>query len=526
MQIHLSKRGRLSPRPLLALLATAALVLTLGAAPTSAEEEAQRTTIGTRTGWPQPNADEQATRNVASPINSGSVSRLTQAWTAPIVGNAARWSGGYASTPVVVNGVAYSQDLDSNVYAIDLQSGRTLWTTMYSDTSNGPNGVAVSDGRVYANTQSFTFALDARTGKELWRHTLVRNSAEGIDMAPGVHDGVVYVSTVPGNYTTYYTGGAQGVLWALDGRTGATKWTWETVPSSLWGNPDINSGGGLWYPPSFDGRGGVYLAVSNPGPFPGTNAQPWGASRPGPNLYTNSIVKLDTATGKMLWYYQVLPHDIYDWDLQNSPILTTVQGRPVVIATGKVGIAYAFDQQTGALIWKTPLGQHNGHDNDNLFAMNGQTDKLPAMPTGLIYPGVLGGEITPGAIDCDTLYVAATEYPISFTDQGTPNFPEVPSTGEIIAVDLATGRIKWQHPLPTTAYGSTTVTNDLVFTTLQDGTVLALNTRTGETAWQAQLPAATVGSLAIVGDTLITAAGWPQAPDQKAEFVAYRLTRS
>ena len=522
MQIHLTKPGWLSSRVLLALLAATGLLFALAAAPTSAAAQHDQPA----TGWSQPNANEQNTRNVGGPINSRSVATLTQAWTAPIVGNTARFSGAYASTPVVVDGVVYSQDLDSNVYAVDLRTGRTLWKTMYSDPSNGPTGVAVADGRVYANTSSFAFALDARTGKELWRHTLIRNSGEGIDMAPGVHDGIVYVSTVPGNYNSYYSGNGQGVLWALDGRTGATKWTWDTVPSSLWGDPAVNSGGGLWYPPSFDDHGGMYIDIANPGPFIGTYAQPWGSSRPGPDLYTNSIVKLDANTGKMLWYYQVLPHDVYDWDLQNSPILTTVHGRPVVIATGKLGIAFEFDQKTGALLWKTSLGQHNGHDNDDLAAMAGQTSKLPTLPE-VVSPGVLGGEIAPGAVDGDTLYVAAVEYPITWSDQETPVFSDQnAATGEVIAVDLATGRIKWQHPLPSSPYGGTTVTNDLVFTTLLDGTVLALNTRTGATAWQAKLPTETVASLAIDGDTLVTAAGWPQNADQQAEFVAYRLTRN
>jgi outer membrane protein assembly factor BamB len=195
-----------------------------------------------------------------------------------------------------------------------------------------------------------------------------------------------------------------------------------------------------------------------------------------------------------------------------------------VIATGKIGIVYEFDQATGALLWKTPVGTHNGHDNDDLYAMNGQTDKLPALPVQ-VYPGLLGGEPAPGAVDGDTIYVAANEYPVTWADQQTPQFGD-PSTatGEIIALDLVTGRIKWQHKLAASPYGGTTVANDLVFTTTLDGTVMALNTRTGDLAWQAALPAETVGGVAIDGDTLLTAAGWPQNTSQTAEFVAYRLT--
>ena len=71
----------------------------------------------------------------------------------------------------------------------------------------------------------------------------------------------------------------------------------------------------------------MYFGVGNPAPFPGTTEYPWGSSRPGPNLYTNSLVKLDAKTGKLQWYYQVTPHDIYDWDFQNPPILAKVNGQ-------------------------------------------------------------------------------------------------------------------------------------------------------------------------------------------------------
>lgn len=120
-------------------------------------------------------------------------------------------------------------------------------------------------------------------------------------MAPGVFDGTVYVSTTPGNFHTFYTGHGAGVLWALDAATGRPRWSFRTVPFSLWGDASVNSGGGLWNPPGFDGHGGVYIDVANPGP---TNAggpgNVWARSRPGPNLYTDSLVKLDARTGRVL----------------------------------------------------------------------------------------------------------------------------------------------------------------------------------------------------------------------------------
>ena len=110
-----------------------------------------------------------------------------------------------------------------------------------------------------------------------------------------------------------YLGGGKGILWALNARTGTPEWSWDSV-QDLWGNPGVNSGGGLWYPPSFDAQGNLYLGIGKPGPVFGTASYPLGSSRPGPDLYTDSVVKLSPA-GKLLWYYQLTPHDLYDWDL-------------------------------------------------------------------------------------------------------------------------------------------------------------------------------------------------------------------
>jgi len=94
-------------------------------------------------------------------------------------------------------------------------------------------------------------ALNAATGAQLWSRTLIENDHEGIAMAPGHDHGTVYVSTVPANVTAVYGAGGQGILWALDGKTGVPEWSWNQ-DQNLCGNPGINSGAGLWYTPSFD----------------------------------------------------------------------------------------------------------------------------------------------------------------------------------------------------------------------------------------------------------------------------------
>ncbi len=295
---------------------------------------------------------------------------------------------------MVVHGVVYTQDLESNVMAIRLATGKVLWTHNYSSPNGGPDGVNVVGGTVYAATNRAAVALSAATGRQLWRRTLIGNDREGIDMAPGYNHGTVYVLTVPVNPTVgQYLGGAKSTLWALNARTGAPEWSWDEV-QNLWGKPALNSGGGLWDPPSFDSAGNIYIGIANPGPIGQgrwPRGYPWGTSRPGPDLYTDSVVKL-SPQGKLLWYYQLTPHDLYDWDLQNSPVLTTAHGQPVVIDGGKAGILIELSAQTGKLLWKLPVGVHTGHENDGLLTEHATpTSPIPLPAKFTLEPGVFGG---------------------------------------------------------------------------------------------------------------------------------------
>ena len=161
----------------------------------------QRAGAAAAASWTQPNANLAGTRDVTSSVNSSNVSKLGVAWTVPITGKAGLF-GNFAATPVIVDGVAYFQDLDSGVYAIKMSTGKLLWHTPYNSPNDGPDGVNVVGGKVYGATASNAFALSAATGEQLWSKKLIRNKGEGIDMAPAVNNGTVYVSTVPGNAST------------------------------------------------------------------------------------------------------------------------------------------------------------------------------------------------------------------------------------------------------------------------------------------------------------------------------------
>ncbi len=467
-----------------------------------------------------PNGDLANTRNVGGPIKASTVSDLELAWTLPIEAESA--FGSYASSPIVSKGVIYSQDLASNVQAIDADSGEVLWTKKYELPDHGPNGVVVQDGKVFGATPNAAFALDQATGKQVWSVPLLRNEKEGIDMAPGYHDGIVYVSTVPVNVGEFYGAGGVGILWALDGKTGKKLWHFDTVPKDLWGKPEVNSGGGLWYPPSFDEKGSMYIGVGNPAPFPGTEDEPWGSSRPGPNLYTDSLVKLNAKTGKMEWYYQVTPHALYDWDFQNPPILLESGGRELVLGAGKSGFVIALDAKSGKLIWKRAVGKHNGHDDDGLLAMRGESSKLKTPM--LVYPGSLGGVIAPMATDGKSVFVPVINGPLEIITQTQRQEPG-PLNGELVALDVKTGSVEWKHEFPNAPpFGFTTVANDLVFATTSDGNVQAFDTASGEVAWQVALPAGTNAGVAVAGDMMIAPAGLASAEGQTPQIVAYRLS--
>jgi alcohol dehydrogenase (cytochrome c) len=493
-----------------ALLAVAALVLLLSQSSSSGEDLEL-------TGNGYPGVDTANTRQAQGTIDSSNAAQLEVAWSLPLTAESNY--GAHSSSPVIVNGVIYSQDLESNVQAIALESGEVLWTKRYEDPDEGPNGVVVGGGLVMGATASEAFALDQKTGREAWSTPLVRNPGEAIDMAPGYRDGLVYVSTVPTTVTAAYPGGGVGTLWALDAKTGAKRWHFATAPESLWGDTKVNSGGGLWQPPSFDDQGFVYFGTGNPAPYPGTPQKPWGSSRPGSNLYTDSMVKLDARTGRMRWHYQQTPHDLYDWDFQDAPILLEAGGRQLAIGAGKSGVVVALDADTGKPVWKRSVGTHNGHDQDNLHAMRGETDKIKP---GIVYPGTLGGVIAPMASDGSTVFVPVVNHPLTISASGELGEAGELS-GEIVAIDAATGKVEWNRELGSAAFGAPTVVNDLVFATSFEGNLYALDAKSGSEVWAATLPASINTGVSISGDTVIAPAGLAAAEGQTPQIVAYRL---
>jgi outer membrane protein assembly factor BamB len=474
--------------------------------------------------WPAHNYDLSNSRaTTQSPINSQTVSKLKVKWTFGLKSTSA--FGAFASTPISLNGTVYFQDLNSNVYAVNRTTGKLVWKHTFNKPSIGPNGVAFGNGRIYGATEANAFALDAQNGKLIWSRKLTRNNREGIDMTPQVYDNNVLFSTVPGNgLSSFYQGGALGVVWALDSATGKPKWTFNTIQdgAKLFGNPKVNSGGGLWYPPSVDGQGRVFISVANPAPLYGTKKFPNGTSRRGPNLYTNSVVALDGQTGKLLWFHQALPHDIRDYDLMIPAIITTlpVQGvdTEAVLVAGKMGKVYAYRADNGQQLWTQSVGKHQ---ND--------IGLLPRKPVD-IFPGDTGGVETPMALAANRLFVPWVDLGTRADATGLPGGLAGPTNfragrGGLAALDATSGKVLWKNKLPSMDFGAATVANDVVFTSDYAGTIYAFDTATGKTLWTKKAPAGINSFPAVDGDTLLVGAGttgFDKKP--KFELIAYSLS--
>ena len=469
--------------------------------------------------WPAHNYDLANTRaTTQTPINSQTVSKLKVKWRFALKGASA--FGDFASTPIVLNDTVYLQDLNSNVYALDRSNGKLEWQHTFNKPSIGPNGISYGYGRIYGATETNAFALDPSSGKLLWSRKLIRNNQEGIDMTPQVYDNTVLISTVPGNTSSFYKGNGDGIVWALDAASGNPKWKFNTVSdgAKLWGNPKVNSGGGLWYPPAVDSQGRVFISVANPAPLYGTPKFPNGSSRPGPDLYTDSLVALDGQTGKLLWFRQAIAHDVRDYDLMIPAITTTatVQGAPteIVLVAGKMGKAYAYRADNGKRLWTLSVGKHQ---ND--------TGPLPRKVIS-VFPGEFGGVETPMALAGNRLFVPWLNFATRGSASGISGagFNFKTGSGGLTAVNAATGKVLWQRKLPSLDFGAATVANDVVFTSTYAGTIYAFDTTTGKTLWTTKAPAGINSFPAIDGDTLLVGAAAPGF-DKNPQFqlIAYSL---
>lgn len=454
--------------------------------------------------WLYPNGDRENTRDAAgATISSANVAGLQQAWTFRLPSSLVTSGPGFgslAATPIVADGVVYLQDLGDNVYVLALGTGKLEWEYQVSPkiVEGGPNGVALAGGVLYGDTSSTVFALSAATGKPIWVDQGLLTDGQGtFGIQPLAANGRVYLASSIGTVPT------GGILLALNAATGKPVWTFNTiVPASDGGAQTPYGSGGAWETPLAGSDGSVTFGTGNPyQPAAGAIAHP------GQWLYTDSEVNLDAATGKLRWYYQGVANDFMDHDLQASPIAATVSGQPAIIGSGKMGVVYAMNASTGQLIWKTPVGEHSQSDNYPLQAMQ-HTLTLTAPYT--ILPGSLGGVLSNLALAGDTVYVATVDQRFKLAKMSYPlGARDGNGSGEIVALNLTTGKAEWDTKVPAYPLGAATVSNDLVFTTLYTGVLIALDRATGAIVYQRKLPTSANAPIAIAGNSVLVPAGGP-----------------
>ncbi len=463
--------------------------------------------------WPLPGRDYSNTRATTdSAINASNIARLEVAWSYPLPGSGAY--GNAATTPLILGDTIYIQDLTSNVHAVDRATGEGRWKNEQNQFVIGPNGVAVGWGKVFAlQGVEGVIALDAQAGTEIWRRSITQTQTDGVDIQPTVYGDRVFASSVPISLRGIYSGGDGGVLHALDEDSGEIGWTFDTIDSEdFWGNPEVNSGGGSWAPPALSPkRGRIYWAVANPAPFVGTPEFPNGTSRPGPNLYTNSVLTLEIGSGDLDWYHQVTPHDLFDRDLLFN-MIAEVDGREMLVTTGKAGVVVGLDIETGQPLWRTEVGIHR---NDDLEQLDGPT---------AIWPGTFGGVLTPPSTADGIVYVATVNAPTTLYPDRTSYIGSDLGTadGQVVAIDARDGSILWDVTVAGDPLGATTVVNDVVLTATFQGTIYALDRKTGATIHTITAPGNINGWPAIAGDLLV----WPVGLATPPSLVGYRLPPS
>lgn len=397
------------------------------------------------------------------------------------------------SSPLLVDGILYFTVPD-NVWAVDARSGHMIWHYNRPSTQGdhiGHRGVAMYRGWLYFTTPDcHLISLDAKDGKVRWDKLIADvNKGYWTTMAPLVVHGHVIVG-VSGDFDNL-----PGYLRSFDPETGETQWQWNATPPA--GTPNATTGGMTWmtgtYDPELDL---VYWGTGNPTPVLN------GATRPGVDLYTCSIVAIHPEDGKLAWGFSVSPHDTHDWDAVETPVLVDGefdgQPRKLLMQASRNGYFFVLDRTNGKDLLTVPYGPVNwtlGVDGEGHPIPN--PAKEPAPDGRLIAPdeGGLTNYRAPSFDPKTGLFIvdAHPSWSIYFAKpaDGTYGWAGADyglwGKGVIEAIDYKTGKLRWTHEVGPGGSGAGVMTTDSGLTITGDahGNVLALDTATGKTLWHA-----------------------------------------
>ncbi len=503
--------------------------------------------------WPLGSGDiANSGYSTLAQINTSNAAKLVTKWTFTLpTGTSAT-----TQTPIVVDGRMYLHS-GSRVFALDAVTGTQLWMTNVppsanADTARAP---AYGDGKVYAFTKTTLYAVDAETGKPVpafGDNGVLRVINKALEFKdPGKYPADVDPTTLGYSLTTaptYYKGMLYigipfsdsliegGLLVAVDGATGAVKWVFRTVPQGpkddgwelardTW-KGERRLGGGIWSAPAIDPELGIIYALAG-NPTPNYD----GSSRLGANLFTNSLLALNLSTGKLLWHFQVIHHDIWDWDLVTGPTLFDAKG-----ADGKTikGIAvapkncyvYFFNRETGAPInpiVETPVPTKTDVPGDEPWPTQPipyTSRSVPQEPFCAIYPRISDPELAKLARPLYHPFQAGEFVILSPGNTGGPNIGRPafsPRTGLLyISGKNDAYSIKAKvigRNLPDAGYPGNRGHYGLIGEVGRTGmtatqSIAGINPVTGTIGWLTEVPTATgTGNLVTAGDILVQAVG-------------------
>ncbi|HUB13734.1 MAG TPA: PQQ-binding-like beta-propeller repeat protein [Acetobacteraceae bacterium] len=428
------------------------------------------------------------------------------------------------ATPLVVNGIMFFVPDASHVVALDARTGDEIWAYKASLPADLPLGYGQANRglAVYGNTlflgglDGHLIALNASDGAVVWQ-TLVASPSDGysITVAPLVVDHSVVVGVSGGDY------GIRGFLAAYDVGTGRQQWKFYTVPGpgepghETWGNDDAwrTGGGATWVTGSYDPTTDLlYWGVGNPGPdFDGD-------VRPGDNLFTDCVIALHASTGRLAWHFQFTPHDDHDRDAAQTPVLAdlTIKGvaRRVILWPNRNGFYYVLDRVTGEYLVGVPFVPTDWATELTPTGRPVLTAAAKVTTAGRrTEPGINGavnwqnpsfdqsrGTIFIPAVESSSVFTKAPAGGVTKTPGGpylASGFSQSePGTNEVVALDAATGRQKWQQVTPTSSNagghrnssysGLLSTGSGLVFGA-SGGVLFALDADSGREIWRLPL---------------------------------------
>ncbi len=439
--------------------------------------------------WPMYNHDYAATGfSKLAEITPKNVANLKQ-----VCSYALPETATFESSLVAIDGTFYFTT-GQYTYAVDASNCNLRWRVRHEMPGPEPvaagtvRGVAIEGNRLFRGFRDGTVtAYDIKNGEQLWSTRLTEQPdprPATIAAAPIVWNGMLFIGTSGAER-------ACGCIMAgLDAATGKVVWTFALVPTGdapgaeTWPK-DVHVGGGsTWTSYTLDTEAGlVYVPTGNPGPdFSGEY-------RPGANLYTGSIVALDAKTGKLHSWYQLVPHDVHDWDQAAAPaLITTKAGSKRAMAAGKDGFLHAIDITAGKVAWKTPVTTI-----ENIEA--------PIAPEGTHFcPGTAGGVEWNGPTyspNTNLVYVNAVDWCNTLKlDTKLPEFAEGKQflgtanafgdhdprkAGWITAVDADSGEVRWKYEAAAPMVAGIAVTaSGLVMTADLDGNFLVFDAASGK----------------------------------------------